>query len=363
MLVQVSRNYNPLGVELKMKLGARIFKTGLSVVLAIYIAQLFNLEPAIFAAIAAVLTIQPSVYRSWEYMLQQFQANAIGATYATVAYLTLGNDPIVIGLVVMLVITTNLKLNLEKNAALSVITVIAIMNVPDGTYLFFAVERFGLILIGIISSLLLNLLFFPPKYEKTILSEFKKTDKNMSSLLRFLLEDQVDDKLYKLEKKKINEDIDKLDSLYNLYKEEFNSFFKKKGFREQKKIIIFKKILIVIKKERNLIKLIKNQILTNSNIPIETKTEIKNTLLYLASYNEKIFFKYEKDVQLTEPHEIPADLVINNEILAKKLFEFYQKEDIECWLLLLPTISALTELANDLESLEKSVDNYLLHNH
>lgn len=346
-----------------MKLGARIFKTGLSVILAIYIAELLNLEPPIFAAIAAVLTIQPSVFRSWEYMLQQFQANIIGATYATVAYLTLGNDPVVIGLVVMLVITTNLKLKLEKNVSLSVITVIAIMNVPDGTYIFFAVERFGLILIGIISSLLLNLLFFPPKYEKTLLSQFKKTDKRLSSLLRFLLEDQVNDKLYKEEKKKINDDIDKLDGLYNLYKEEFNRYFNKKGFREKTKIIIFKKILSVIKKERSLIKLIKGQILANNSIPSETKEEIQNALLYLSSYNEKIFFKYEKNVHITEPHEAPIDLVNHNKILANKLFEFYQKEEIDCWLLLLPTISALTELANDLESLEKSVDNYLIHTH
>ncbi|AZV43914.1 hypothetical protein BAOM_3305 [Peribacillus asahii] len=51
-----------------MKLDPRVIKTGIAVTLALYICSLFNLESAVFAGIAAIFTIQPSIYRTWKHI-------------------------------------------------------------------------------------------------------------------------------------------------------------------------------------------------------------------------------------------------------------------------------------------------------
>lgn len=62
-----------------MKLGARILKTGIAIVLALYLATWLGLPTPVFAGIAAVFAIQPSIYRSFLTIVDQVQANIIGA--------------------------------------------------------------------------------------------------------------------------------------------------------------------------------------------------------------------------------------------------------------------------------------------
>lgn len=61
-----------------MKLGARILKTGIAIVLALYLATWLGLPTPVFAGIAAVFAIQPSIYRSFLTIVDQVQANIIG---------------------------------------------------------------------------------------------------------------------------------------------------------------------------------------------------------------------------------------------------------------------------------------------
>lgn len=60
-----------------MKLGARILKTGIAIVLALYLATWLGLPTPVFAGIAAVFAIQPSIYRSFLTIVDQVQANII----------------------------------------------------------------------------------------------------------------------------------------------------------------------------------------------------------------------------------------------------------------------------------------------
>src|SRR5690606_32724835 len=107
-----------------MKFGARILKTGIAVTLALYITMLLGLEPVAFAAVAAVFAVQPSVYRSYQTILEQFQANVIGAVVAIIFTLAFGNEPFVIGLGAILLIAISIKLNMEKTIPLAIVTLI-----------------------------------------------------------------------------------------------------------------------------------------------------------------------------------------------------------------------------------------------
>ena len=67
-----------------MKLGARVLKTGVAIVFALFLAELLNLPSPVFAGIAAIFAIQPSIYRSYLTILEQIQGNLIGATVAVI---------------------------------------------------------------------------------------------------------------------------------------------------------------------------------------------------------------------------------------------------------------------------------------
>lgn len=74
-----------------MKLGARIFKTGVAIVFALFIAETLHLSHPVFAGIAAIFAIQPSIYRSYLTIVEQIQGNIIGATVAILFVLLFGD--------------------------------------------------------------------------------------------------------------------------------------------------------------------------------------------------------------------------------------------------------------------------------
>jgi uncharacterized membrane protein YgaE (UPF0421/DUF939 family) len=75
--------YNPEGAVL-LKLGARVIKTGIAVILALAIASLLPKEAGLksIAAVSAVVAMQPSVYRSIKTIADRANGNIIGAVLA-----------------------------------------------------------------------------------------------------------------------------------------------------------------------------------------------------------------------------------------------------------------------------------------
>jgi uncharacterized membrane protein YgaE (UPF0421/DUF939 family) len=155
-----------------MKLGARIFKTGIAIVLSLYLAQLLDSPAPVLAGIAAIFAIQPTIYRSYLTIVEQIQGNLIGALLAVIFVLLLGNHIIIIGLAAIIVIIINLKLKIENTIGLSLVTLVSIMETPGTDFIPFAGIRFSTIMIGVFSAFIVNLVFLPPKYENKLY--FKK---------------------------------------------------------------------------------------------------------------------------------------------------------------------------------------------
>ena len=133
-----------------MKIGARSLKTGLAVILSLYVAYAFNLTPITMAAIAAAFAVQPSVYRSYQSLIDNVQGNLIGAAVAILFVLFIGNNPVIIGLAVIIVIIFHLKLKLHSTITLTMVTVISIMGgtPPNEPFIIFALNRVYLFLSG-----------------------------------------------------------------------------------------------------------------------------------------------------------------------------------------------------------------------
>ena len=141
-----------------MKLGARVLKTGVAIVFALFLAELLHAPSPVFAGIAAVFAIQPSIYRSYLTILEQIQGNLIGATIAVLFGIIFGHHIVAVGIAAIIVLGLMMKFKLEKSISLALVTVIAIMEVPGDDFVMFGLIRFGTVMLGVFAAFIVNLL-------------------------------------------------------------------------------------------------------------------------------------------------------------------------------------------------------------
>lgn len=144
--------------------GRRTIKTAISVMASLFIANLLGLEPAVFAAVAAALSIQPTNARSLRYAVEQIQANVVGALVAILVALLFGVHLYTVALAIIIVITLTNLFKWKESIPLSIVTVIFIMETPIDNFLFYAWNRFMITFVGVLISSIINITLLPPKY-------------------------------------------------------------------------------------------------------------------------------------------------------------------------------------------------------
>ena len=236
-----------------MKLGARIFKTGIAIVLSLYLAQLLHSPSPVLAGIAAIFAIQPTIYRSYLTIVEQIQGNLIGAFLAVIFVLLIGNHIIIIGLAAIIVITINRKLKIENTIGLSLVTLLSIMETPGTDFIPFAGIRFSTIMIGVFSAFVVNLVFLPPKYEKKLYFKISGTTEEIIRWIRLSTRHDFDYNLLKADIEKLKDNLTKMDQFYLMYKEE-RSYFKKITLEKSRKLVIFRQMTSTAKKALDTLK-------------------------------------------------------------------------------------------------------------
>lgn len=343
-----------------MKLGARVLKTGLSVAAAIHLSALAGLGPAIFAAIAATLSVQPSLYRTWRYVKDVILSNAIGASSALAMSHFFGSEPAVIGLTIILVIACNLQLKMEHAAGLSALTVIAIMMTDTpGPPLQFAGERFLLIMLGVLSSLAINALFFPPKFESRLYQVLSLWHTRSCLLLRSILTSSMPATVLREEKDWLSSQQKHARDLYDFYREDPKSTLRRsRRYPVMRKLVVYRQMISTLNKQKNLISSLEyhwHHLKENSSVP---EAETTAFLLALTSYQERIFLKFEGKAKSSEHHEADPSIGELSRHAIKDLMELYQTGNSELWLHLFPIISQMVAIVEELDHLEMLVERH-----
>lgn len=345
-----------------MKLGARIFKTGLAIVIAIYIATWAGIEPTFFAAISATFAIQPSVFRSYQTILEQIQANIIGAGLAIIFALTFGFEPVIIGVTVMVTIAIILKIKLDASSIpIALVTVIIIMGNPASqtNFLIFAGERFLLILIGVLSAFLVNLIFLPPKYETKL---YHKISDHTVDIIRWIrLKTRFETNHYSLKKDLpvMNETSLKIDNLFALYKEE-RTYLLKNKWSKARKIVLFKEMISAHRKALSILKALDKHEHQLQGMPEDMQTFIQRQLDHLTEYHDRILMRYvgKVNVQLTDRMEEEVESGENR--LTDSFMDLYDQQYVtrDEWLHLLPVVSHIVEYNEQLDHLATLVESF-----
>lgn len=347
-----------------MKFGARILKTGIAITLSLYIAMLLNLEPATFAAVAAVFAIQPSVYRSFQTIIDQLQANILGAIIAVLFTFLFGNDPFIIGLAVIIIIAISIQLKTEATIPLAVVTVILIMESTGEHFLEFSLSRLSVIMIGVFCSFIVNLFFLPPKHETKLFQKIALHTEQITQWIRLSVRNDAEHLVLKEELIKLHKEMVETDQLYLLYKEERN-YLKKNEFPKARKLVLFRQMISTTDKALRILKTLELK-QAALKFPKDMSLLLINQLDYLTQFHERTLLKYSGKVRHEPTDELLTELTKGQAELAG-LLSFYDDKKVrkrdEEWFVLFQIIGLMISYKEELEHLNMLIDSFYTYHH
>jgi uncharacterized membrane protein YgaE (UPF0421/DUF939 family) len=341
-----------------MKLGARVFKTGIAITLALFLAKLLDLPSPVFAGISAVFAMQPTIYRTYLSLVEQLQANVIGAFFAVISVLLFGHDPFIIGLTAILVIALCLKLRLESTISVALVTVIAIMEYTADSFIQFALIRFSTIMLGVLAAFFVNLVFIPPKYEKKLYHKIVDNTENILKWIRINTRHASEHSLLKEDIEKFKENMIKLDQLYLMYKEE-RDYFQKNMYRKSRKLVLYRQMIVATNRALETLKMLHRLENVLHHMPIEFQQTIKSELDCLLNYHEQILLKFIGKIKYQPESEIVSEACSGKKLLVEAFKQHYlerkgEQDDYH----LFPLIGAIIAYSEQLDHLDTLIDSF-----
>ncbi len=165
-----------------MKIGPRIWKTGLAVAVAISACRLLGLQLPIFAGVAAIICMQPTIAGSVRSGMDRMQATIMGAGIALLSLMLMQSwpyleaiRPIMVGLTVILVMVIAIRLRWMDSLVLAAATVVVVMDLPPDANIYrYAASRTVITFIGIVVATMVNALFATPSYSRLLWQDMSR---------------------------------------------------------------------------------------------------------------------------------------------------------------------------------------------
>ncbi|MDO5376579.1 FUSC family protein [Staphylococcus rostri] len=345
-----------------MKLGARILKTGIAIILAVAVAGLLPSDAGMVtvAGIAAVVAMQPSVYRTFKTIVDQFQGNIIGALLAVTMVTVFGNNMIIMGATVILLIALLYKMNIAHVATLATVTALIIMGQHDGSFYVSAFYRFTLVMIGVLSSFVVNLTFLPPKFETKIYYNSLHITTDIFKWFKLVLNDATEFNHVKTDLEVLRQRIVNVEQLLEYYKEE-RPFTKKQKYALIRKKILFKEMVLSTRDAYDVLKRMNRYQNDMLNLSDDLLLQMKLEIDELTQFHEQILISITKKAKFnvsetTEqiPNPLKRDIMdaFQDEVRLHPNQQAYSYRNI------MHVISALEEYRYNLEHLNRLSISY-----
>jgi len=340
-----------------MILGARVLKTGIAIVFALFLAEALQLPHPLFAGIAAIFAIQPSIYRSYLTIIEQIQGNIIGAVIAVSFVLLLGNQLFAIGLAAVIIILIMNKFGLEKSITLALVVMISIMEIKGEDFLSFAFLRFVTMILGILAAFVVNLLFMPPKYETKLFESIHQAQDEIIRWTRLAGRQASEHIATKKSLNKLKERLTQVDQLYTLFKEE-RSYFKKNTRNKSRKLVVYRQMVATSRSSYEVLKRLhqfENELI---DLPEHFRMMVQERLDALLTYHEQLHLKFvgklKSDVVSTSPNEEYIQRHEVMEIFAKEIALTKEEEEFSAYHLL-HILSSIFNYEEQLEHFDKLI--------
>ncbi|SET01986.1 Uncharacterized membrane protein YgaE, UPF0421/DUF939 family [Natronincola peptidivorans] len=213
-----------------MKIGLRTIKTGIAVTLSLLVSNILGIESPFYAAIAAIIVMQPTVSDSWKIGVNRLLGTMIGAAVG-VAFVSISpGNPLLGGVgVIVLILATN-KLNWKESISMGGVVFVGIFINAEGGYLNYALHRLLDTSVGIIVAVVVNYTIYPPTFDDKVVDETKQISKNIlnyyvKTLEMLLLEDEENIDLLQEQILEIEKELELSEELLALKKKEERIMF------------------------------------------------------------------------------------------------------------------------------------------
>lgn len=165
-----------------MIIGARIIKTGIAVTITMFVCRLFNLEPAFFGAVSAVINMQPSIFLTLKTARDQIFVHILGVSVGLIFGYLFGGNPLSMGVITIVMIAIYIQLNLKSGISMGIVAAVFVLSSSQEQFLSHALSRTAVIFAGLGTAMLVNIALWPPRYQQ----QFKdKLQRNNEEVVRY----------------------------------------------------------------------------------------------------------------------------------------------------------------------------------
>ncbi|WP_032120889.1 FUSC family protein [Clostridium amazonitimonense] len=200
-----------------MKIGMRTIKTALAVSICILLSRIFTINNALYACIAAIITMGNTVTNSYKSGINRIKGTLVGAIVGLIMSLVAPENIILVGIGIVIIISICNYFRLDKSVAISC-TVFCVITISlnGRSPLQYSIYRTLDTILGIVVSLIINYTIAPPKIHENVVKAYKDLKNDLFDLCKKGI---LNPKDFKLDEFKHY--IDNLESCIKLHDEEF----------------------------------------------------------------------------------------------------------------------------------------------
>lgn len=131
-----------------------------------FLCKLFDFEPAFFGAVSAVVNMQPSIFLTIQTAKDQILVHILGVVTGLLFGYLFGGNPIVMGVITVLIISLHIKFNFQSSITMGIIAALFVLSSSPDQFLPHALSRTSVIFTGLIVAMVINITLWPPRYNK-----------------------------------------------------------------------------------------------------------------------------------------------------------------------------------------------------
>ncbi|MFC5601696.1 aromatic acid exporter family protein [Sporosarcina koreensis] len=309
-------------------MGYRTIKTAIGAGLAIWIASLFNLEFASFAAIIVIMCIEKTKKRTLHSIQKKFFASLLSLLLGSIFFEVLGYHAIILTLFILLFIPILVRLRIQEGFITSIVVILHIYTVKEAN-LGNLLNELYIIFIGIGIALLVNSVM--PSFKKEI-ERYKKEIENKFSVILYKFSTLLQDSEQKWDGKELAEVEDILNRAKNIAIQDVENHLLRKENKDYYYLEMREDQLEILKQMVDIV-----DIVSSSELDIKQRGMLAGIFLNISQHVDsgdttvalKLLEEYEESIRETElpktreEFEIRANLFylnfeIKNYLIIKK---------------------------------------------
>ena len=280
-------------------MGYRTIKTAIGAGLAIWIASLFDLEFASFAAIIVIMCIEKTKKKTLHSIGKKFFASLLSLLLGSVCFEVLGYHPIILTLFILLLVPALVKLRIQEGFVTSIVVILHIYTVKEAN-LENLLNELYIIFIGIGIALLVNSIM--PSFKKEI-EKYRTEIENKFSVILYQFSTFLKDSEQKWDGKELVEVENILNQAKNIAIQDVENHLLRKENRDYYYLKMREDQLEILKQMAAIL-----SIVSSSELDVKQKGMLANIFLNISQHVHsgdtaialQLLEEYEESIRETE---------------------------------------------------------------